>query len=155
MNVAKAALREDRLIRADASRLLASDAVDGAKRGGYVLADGDTPAIILIASGEAIEVALRSRERLAALNVTARVVAMPCPTLFDCQNATYRHAVLLKNIRRIAIEAGPTRGWWKYVGFDGAVVGVERLADASPARDVAVSADRVAEIALFLTRTEV
>jgi transketolase len=155
MNVAKTALREDRRMRADALRMLASDRVHGPARGGYVLADSDAPKILLIASGDEIAVARRARDRLAARGVAARVIAMPSTALFDRQDAAYRRAVLLKDVRRIAIEAGPTKGWWKYVGFDGAVVCIKPMPVVDRARHVAASADRVTEIALFLTRTEV
>jgi transketolase len=151
MNVAKAALREDHVIRADASRLLAVDPAD-ARRGGYVLADSAVPRIVLLVHDRETDIALCARDKLAARGVAARVVAMTSTAIFDRQGAAYRRRVLLEDVKRVAIEAGPTKGWWKYVGFDGAVVGL-RPSEGDDHREA--SAARVADIALFLTSTEV
>ena len=153
MNVAKAVLREDRDLRASASRLLSVDPL-GARRGGYVLADSLAPRVVLLAHAATTDIALCAHEKLGARGVAARVVAMPTPAIFDRQSAAYRDAVLLKHIKRIAIKAGPTKGWWKYVGFDGAVVGLAPIEGDDRNRREA-NAQRVFDIALFLTRTEV
>lgn len=153
MDVAETAAKENRLIRADESRMLASVRVDGARRGGYILADSFAPRIILIAGSDEIEIALLAQKSLLELDVQSRVVAMPCPRLFDCQTAAYRYSVLPKHVRCIAVGAGPTRGWWKYVGLGGAVVGSPPAEGADPANRSA-RAKRVVEIAIFLINTE-
>ena len=153
MDVAETAAKENRLIRADESRMLASVRVDGARRGGYILADSFAPRIILIAGSDEIEIALLAQKSLLEMDVQTRVVAMPRPRLFDCQTAAYRCSVLPKHVRRIAVGAGPTGGWWKYVGLGGAVVG-SKPTDGADSDHRSASAKRIAEIAIFLINTE-
>jgi len=104
------------------------------RRGGYVLADavGRIPDVVLIATGSEVELAMQARDRLAMHDIQARVVSMPSTTVFDRQDAAYRRAVLPDGIRRVAIEAGVTAGWWKYVGLDGAVIGIDRFGESAP-----------------------
>jgi transketolase len=103
-------------------------------RGGYVLADavGGEPDVILIATGSEVDLAMQARACLADRNVRARVVSMPSTTVFDRQDSAYRRTVLIDGIRRVAVEAGATSGWWKYVGLDGAVVGIDRFGESAP-----------------------
>jgi transketolase len=107
---------------------------EGIGRGGYILADtdGPTPDLILIATGSEVELAMRARESLAGQSLHARVVSMPSTSVFDRQDVAYRRSVLPEGVRRIAVEAGVTAGWWKYVGLDGAVVGVDRFGESGP-----------------------
>ena len=111
---------------------------DHIARGGYVLADaeGGDPDVILIATGSEVDLAMQARERLAAYDVRARVVSMPSTTVFDRQDTAYRQSVLIKGVRRVAIEAGTTSGWWKYVGLDGAVIGIDRFGESAPGEAV-------------------
>jgi transketolase len=102
-------------------------------RGGYVLADTEgKPDVVVIASGSEVALAMAGREALAALGIAVRVVSMPCTSIFDRQDAAYRRAVLPDGVRRIAVEAGATTGWWKYVGLDGAVIGLDRFGESAP-----------------------
>ena len=102
-----------------------------AARGGYVLADADTPLdVILIATGSEVALATMARDRLAAQGIGARVVSMPSTSVFDRQDAAYRDTVLPKGVRRISIEAGSTSGWWKYVGLDGVTIGIDRFGES-------------------------
>jgi transketolase len=123
-------------------------------RGGYVLAEAqmEPPDIILIATGSEVDLAMQARTRLAECKLHARVVSMPSTDMFDRQDADYRRSVLPDGIRRVAIEAGVTAGWWKYVGLDGAVVGVDRFGESAPGDTVyahlGVTADRLVETAL-------
>jgi len=104
------------------------------ERGGYVLADADgTPARILIATGSEIGLALAAKKLLDAQAIPTRVVSMPSTATFDRQDSAYRASVLPAGVRKVAIEAGTTALWWKYVGNDGAVVGIDRYGESAPA----------------------
>ena len=102
-------------------------------RGGYVLQDVSNPAVVLIATGSEIELAVKSAAELAALGIAARVVSMPSTDVFDRQDAAYKLSVLPKGIPRVAIEAGVTDFWYKYVGLEGAVVGIDTFGESAPA----------------------
>ena len=111
----------------------------GIARGGYVLAEaeGGKPAVVLIATGSEVALAVAARTLLAAEGVAARVVSMPCTSVFDAQDAAWRAAVLPRNIPRVAIEAGVSDFWRKYVGAAddgrGAVLGLDRFGESAPA----------------------
>jgi transketolase len=106
-------------------------------RGGYVLADAATkPAAIIIATGSEVELATQARELLAAEGVQVRVVSMPCTQVFDAQDAAYREAVLPRGVPRVAVEAGVTDFWWKYVGLEGKVIGIDRFGESAPFKDL-------------------
>jgi transketolase len=105
-------------------------------RGGYVLADWDGAAsarVALIATGSEVALAMGAREALAAEGVGARVVSMPCTSLFDRQDANYRERVLPAGVPRVAVEAGVTDYWRKYVGLEGSVVGIDTFGESAPA----------------------
>ena len=115
------------------------DAADIA-RGGYVLADFPAtqgPRAVVIATGSEVPLALGARERLQAEGVAVRVVSMPCTQAFDRQDAAYRAKVLPRGVPRVAVEAGVTEGWHKYVGAaddpHGRVVGLDRFGESAPA----------------------
>ncbi|ASL44560.1 Transketolase 1 [Burkholderia sp. AD24] len=107
------------------------------EKGGYVLRDwnDEIPArkIILIATGSEVELALNAVESLAREGIGARVVSMPSTTVFDKQDAEYRERVLPQGVRRVAIEAGVTDFWRKYVGLEGGVVGIDTFGESAPA----------------------
>ncbi len=103
------------------------------RRGGYVLKDADNAKAILIATGSEIELALKSAEALAAEGIRVRVVSMPSTDVFDRQDAAYKASVLTKGLPRVAVEAGVTDFWLKYVGLDGAVVGIDTFGESAPA----------------------
>ena len=106
----------------------------GITRGGYVLHDSDgTPELILIATGSEVAVAMQAAEALAGKGRKVRVVSMPCVELFEQQDPAYRDAVLPPEVRaRVAVESAATTGWYKYVGLDGAVVGLDRFGESAP-----------------------
>lgn len=112
--------------------------IAAAARGGYVLKDCDgTPNIILIATGSEIELAISAAEALAADGIKTRVVSMPSTDVFDAQDADYRESVLPAAVTaRVAIEAGVTDGWWRYVGMQGQVVGLDRFGESAPANEL-------------------
>lgn len=102
-------------------------------RGGYVLQDVADAKVVLIATGSEIELAVKSAAALAQQGIPARVVSMPSTDVFDRQDAAYKQSVLGKGLPRVAIEAGVTDFWYKYVGLEGAVVGIDSFGESAPA----------------------
>ncbi len=107
-------------------------------RGGYVLRECEgTPQAILIATGSEVALAMAAAERLAGQGRAVRVVSMPSTDVFDAQDAAYRETVLPQGVRaRVAVEAGVTDCWRKYVGLDGEVVGIDTFGESAPAEVV-------------------
>lgn len=102
-------------------------------RGAYVLRDAPNAKALIIATGSEIELALKSAEQLAAEGVPVRVVSMPCADVFARQDAEYQASVLPKGMPRVAIEAGVTDFWFKYVGLEGKVIGIDTFGESAPA----------------------
>lgn len=105
------------------------------RQGAYVLADAPTgrPDVILIATGSEVGLIMAARQKLQDQKVLARVVSMPSWELFDVQPKSYRDQVLLPSIRaRLAVEAGSSQGWHRYVGDRGDVLGVDRFGVSAP-----------------------
>ncbi|SDA24697.1 transketolase [Nitrosospira sp. Nsp18] len=107
-------------------------------KGGYILseaADGK-PRAIIIATGSEVGLAMMAQKALAETGVHVRVVSMPCTNLFDRQDPSYKGSVLPKGVGRVAVEAGVTDYWRKYVGLEGAVVGMDTFGESAPAGDL-------------------
>ncbi|MCE2986181.1 MAG: transketolase [Burkholderiales bacterium] len=102
-------------------------------RGAYVLVEADKPQAVLIATGSEVGLALEAQQTLAQQGVAVRVVSMPCTSVFDRQDAAYRAQVLPKGLPRVAIEAGVTDYWRKYVGLEGEVIGIDTFGESAPA----------------------
>jgi len=108
-------------------------------RGGYVLADaasGTSARAVIIATGSEVAIALDAQKLLATENIAVRVVSMPSTNVFDRQDAAYRASVLPNGLPRLAVEAGVTDFWRKYVGLDGAVIGIDRYGESAPAGEL-------------------
>ena len=108
-------------------------------KGGYVLCDSEkkTPDVILIATGSEVSLAVNAKKELIKDGIDARVVSMPCVEEFEKQSAKYKESVLPKNVRaRVAVEAGATMCWDKYVGFDGKVIGINTFGASGPAKQL-------------------
>ena len=103
------------------------------QRGGYVLRDDKDARVILIATGSEVELALKSAEVLAAEGIPVRIVSMPSTDVFERQDAAYKASVLPRHLPRVAIEAGVTGFWFRYVGLDGAVIGIDTFGESAPA----------------------
>ena len=103
------------------------------RKGGYVLSDAANAKVTLIATGSEVELAMNAQKALAAEGIAARVVSMPCTNEFDKHDAAYKASVLGAGVKRVAIEAGVTDGWYKYVGLDGVVIGLDRFGESAPA----------------------
>ena len=114
-----------------------TDTLDKICRGGYVTqeAAGKAQAVI-IATGSEVELALNAQKALAEQGIAVSVVSMPCTNVFDRQPAAYRAAVLPADLPKVAVEAGVSDGWYKYVGLNGKVVGLDRFGESAPADEL-------------------
>ena len=110
----------------------ATDVYAGVSKGAYVLADAAGAKVVLLASGSEVWPALDAAKLLAAEGIAARVVSFPSWKIFEEQTAEYKASVLPAGVPKVAIEAGATLGWWKYVGLDGAVIGLDRFGASAP-----------------------
>ena len=150
-NPSALALSRQNLPVFDRSNGLAS--ADGVAKGGYVIAEADgDPAVILIATGSELQIALAARDQLQAGGTPTRVVSMPCVEWFEEQDSAYREQVLPHRIKaRVSVEAGVTFGWRTYVGDSGASIGVDHFgASADYQRlyeEFGLTAERVAAAA--------
>ncbi len=106
------------------------------RKGGYVLADAAGAKVVLIATGSEVQLALDAKKVLDEQGIPARVVSMPASTVFDKQDQAYKDSVLPKGVKRVAIEAGVTDFWRKYVGLEGAVVGMDTFGESAPAGEL-------------------
>jgi transketolase len=133
----------------------ADKARDGVRRGGYILrdaAEGRDPEIILIGTGSELQLAVGAAEALEADGVAARVVSLPCWERFEAQDASYRDEVLPPSVRkRVSVEVGVSLGWERWVGDEGAIVGLDHFGASAPAGTIfekfGFTVDRVVSIA--------
>jgi len=111
--------------------------IESIRRGGYVLKDcAGTPQAVLIATGSEVELALKAQDQLAEQGIAVRVVSMPCTSRFDLQDRAYQTSVLPSGVVRLAIEAGVSDFWRKYVGLEGDVIGIDRFGESAPAGEL-------------------
>ncbi len=109
------------------------------KKGGYVISasKGAKPDVVIIATGSEVHVAIETQQKLAAKNIDARVVSMPCQEIFDAQSESYKNAVLGdRSILRVAIEAALSQGWHRYIGNDGIFIGMNHFGASGKAEDL-------------------
>jgi transketolase len=129
-----------------------------ARRGAYVLAEADRqdPQVVLIGTGSEVTLCMGARDALAAQGIRARVVSMPCRERFDAQDEAYRAQVLPRGVPKVAVEAASTFGWERWVGLDGAIVGIDRWGASAPGKVVAeklgLTVEHVASVAADLVR---
>jgi transketolase len=125
----------------------------GLARGAYVLADapGGAPEIVLMSSGSEVALVLDAQKKLEAGGIRARAVSMPSHELFARQDESYRNSVLPKGIKRIAMEAAHPMSWYRWVGDDGVILGIERFGASAPAATIythlGITVDRLVETA--------
>ncbi len=110
----------------------AVDVYGGVSKGAYVLQDTDNPEVLLMATGSEVSAIIDAAKLLAADGIRARVVSFPSWKIFEEQTAEYKASVLPAGVPRLAVEAGATLGWWKYVGLNGDVVGLDRFGASAP-----------------------
>jgi transketolase len=110
--------------------------IDAIRKGGYILSKvgaGGTARAVIIATGSEVDLALKAQVALAEKGIGITVVSMPSTNVFDRQDQAYKDSVLPPGMPRIAVEAGVTDGWWKYIGGKGAVIGLDRFGESAPA----------------------
>ena len=112
------------------------DVYAGVSKGAYVLQEAEKPQIILIGVGSEVWPCLDAAKLLAAEGIRARVVSFPSWKIFEEQSAEYKASVLPAGVPKLAVEAGSTLGWWKYVGSDGDVIGIDRFGASAPGKKV-------------------
>ena len=112
-----------------------SEQIANIRRGGYVLSEaaGGKPQAVIIATGSEVGLAMDAQKKLSEAGIAVRVVSMPSTNVFDRQDAAWQTAVLPTGVPRVAVEAGVTDGWRKYVGLEGAVIGLDRFGESAPA----------------------
>jgi transketolase len=108
------------------------------RKGAYVLSEaaGGEPQAVIIATGSEVGLAMDAQKTLAGAGIHVRVVSMPSTNVFDKQDQAYKDSVLPKGLKRVAVEAGVTSGWYKYVGLDGAIVGIDSFGESAPAPEL-------------------
>ena len=108
------------------------------RKGGYVLSEAASgkPQAIIIATGSEVDLAMKAQATLASEGIQVRVVSMPSTNVFDRQDQAYKDSVLLKGVKRVAVEAGVTGLWYKYVGLEGAVIGMDCFGESAPAPEL-------------------
>ena len=132
------------------------DVLAGVSKGGYVVQDAADAKVILIGTGSEFWACVDAAKLLGAEGIAARVVSVPSVRIFEEQSAEYKASVLPAGVPKIAVEAGATLGWWKYVGLDGDVVGLDRFGASAPGpivlKELGFSAESVAARAKKLVR---
>ncbi|XOJ89485.1 transketolase [Methylophilaceae bacterium Uisw_097] len=114
-----------------------SEQIVNIKKGGYILSDCDGDAqVIIIATGSEVDLAIGAQENLKDEGIHARVVSMACTQAYDRQDQAYKDSVLTPGVKRISVEAGVTDYWRKYVGLDGACVGIDTYGESAPGKVV-------------------
>jgi transketolase len=127
-----------------------AQALAGIARGAYVLADcPGAPQALILATGSEVQLAIGAQAALTQQGVRVRVVSMPSTSVFDRQDAAYRESVLPRGVPRVAVEAGVSDYWRKYVGLEGAVIGIDRYGESAPGPELfkyfGFSVDKVAD----------
>ena len=131
---------------------------DGVAKGGYVLADaeGGTPDVVLLSSGSEVGLIVSAREKLAAAGVKARVVSLASHELFALQSQAYRDTVLPPNVPRVSIEAAHSMSWYRWVGTNGIVIGIDRYGASAPFEtiytELGLTVEKVVEAAQSLVK---
>jgi len=112
--------------------------IEAIRKGGYVLSEAGNgkPQAVIIATGSEVDLAMKAQTALAGEGIHVRVVSMPSTNVFDRQDQAYKDSVLPKGLKRVAVEAGVTGFWYKYVGLEGAVVGMDSFGESAPAPEL-------------------
>jgi len=137
-----------------------AEQIEAIARGGYILRDCEgTPDAIIIATGSEVELAVAACESDALADEKVRVVSMPCTAVFDRQSQDYRDSVLPPDVSaRVVVEAAVTAGWYRYVGMDGVVIGIDTFGESAPAKELfayfGFTVDKVVEAVNSLLGTD-
>jgi len=115
--------------------ILTNNATSESNKGGYVLSGNleETQDIILIGTGSEVQLCIEAQKELSKINITSRVVSMPCWELFEMQSDEYKNKVLPSEMKkRVSVEAGATLGWQKYIGDNGISIGIDEFGSSAP-----------------------
>jgi transketolase len=147
------ALSRQNLPILDATKL---DIFGGVSKGAYIVDDAENPQVVLIGSGSELWPAVEAKKLLAAEGIRVRVVSFPSQKLFDEQTAAYKASVLPAGVPKVAVEAGSTLSWYKYVGSEGTVIGLDRFGISAPGpvamKELGFSAENIAAVAKKLIK---
>jgi len=129
----------------------------GVAKGAYVLAGGDGDAdVVLMSSGSEVALIIAAHEKLGTQGIRSRIVSMPSHELFERQSAAYRDSVLPRGVPRIAIEAAHPMSWYRWVGDNGTIIGLERFGASAPYEkiyeELGLTVDKLVETATRLAR---
>jgi transketolase len=109
---------------------------EGPRKGAYVLVDVENPDVIVVATGSEVSLVLQTLPEFEKAGLKARVISMPSFHLFDEQSDEYKDSIFPHGVPKVAVEAGATMGWWKYVGRDGSIVGIDHFGGSAPGPEV-------------------
>jgi transketolase len=109
---------------------------DGVRKGAYVLVDAEKPDVIVVSTGSEVSLVLQTLPKFEKAGIKARVISMPSFHLFDEQSDEYKESIFPHGVPKVAVEAGATMGWWKYVGRDGSIVGLDHFGGSAPGPEV-------------------
>ncbi|NOR70034.1 MAG: transketolase, partial [Methylomarinum sp.] len=113
------------------------DQIAAIKKGAYVISEAQgTAKAVIIATGSEVDLAIKAQAELQAAGTPVRVVSMPSTNVFDRQDQAYKDSILTPGVVRVAVEAGVTDYWRKYVGLEGAVVGIDTFGESAPGGEV-------------------
>lgn len=110
--------------------------IDGPRKGAYVLVEQENPTVIIVATGSEVSLVIQSLPKLEEAGIKARVISMPSFAIFEEQGNEYKDSIFPHGVPKVAVEAGATLGWWKYVGRDGSVVGIDHFGGSAPGPEV-------------------
>ncbi|MBE7181848.1 MAG: transketolase, partial [Terriglobus roseus] len=110
--------------------------IDGPRKGAYVLVEQESPDVIVVATGSEVSLVMQTLPKFEEAGIKARVISMPSFKLFEEQDEAYKDSIFPHGVPKVAVEAGATLGWWKYVGRDGAVVGIDHFGASAPGPEV-------------------
>jgi transketolase len=131
----------------------------GVARGAYVLGDssGGTPQVVLISTGSEVALIIEAHQRLEKDGIRVRTVSMPSHELFAREPVEYRNSVLTPGVKRIAVEAAHPMSWYRWVGDDGVIIGIERFGASAPYKDIythlGLTVDRIVDVAKQLVKS--
>ncbi|GAA3770251.1 transketolase [Terriglobus aquaticus] len=109
---------------------------EGPRKGAYVLVEQETPDVIVVATGSEVSLVLQTLPKFEEAGIKARVISMPSFAIFEEQDEEYKNSIFPHGVPKVAVEAGASMGWWKYVGRDGQIIGVDKFGASAPGPEV-------------------
>ena len=110
--------------------------LEGPKKGAYILVDVENPDVIVVATGSEVSLVMKTLPKFEEAGLKARVISMPSFAVFEEQDEAYKMSIFPHGVAKVAVEAGATQGWWKYVGRDGGIVGLDHFGGSAPGPEV-------------------